>query len=614
MPFFKRRSLAFKIPLLISVLLLIALTAMSAASYLELRTALVEIATGRLQQAADQMAGLFATSSRQRVAALKQFTERQEVRGYLRSRDPALVPKLEADVKTYLGTALAIANVELWDPAGRRVFAFGAPFEEVAGPRIEEYRRDVLSGAEPEIGMLRPFEEGVRYPVGGQVLDDGKLVGYAIERRRISNPAQSRQTIALLTGLIGREATMLIGNADGSVWSDLATTVTGIPATGPPEGRLWTYERAGRPEAYAWATPVSGTPWTVVIEFPRDEVLGPSRRFLRRSVVIATLVLLIAAALGWVTSRRMTKPLAQVAEAAAAVAESKPHVPLAVDRSDEVGRLADSFNIMAAKVAQARTDLELRVELRTAELRAANRELEAFSYTVSHDLRAPLRAIAGFVQILEEDQAENLDASARHHLERVKLNARRMGQLIDDLLSFSQIGRTTMLRQSVDLGAVAKTAAHDAIAASGRQIELTIDELPFCYGEAGLLNQVLVNLISNAVKFTAKTERPAIHIGARIANGETVYFVRDNGAGFDDRFVEKLFGVFQRLHKSEEFEGTGVGLAIVHRIISRHGGRVWAEGKPNAGATFYFTIPSSGKASPPHKATEDPVHGTTLKA
>jgi light-regulated signal transduction histidine kinase (bacteriophytochrome) len=170
-----------------------------------------------------------------------------------------------------------------------------------------------------------------------------------------------------------------------------------------------------------------------------------------------------------------------------------------------------------------------------------------------------------------------------------------MGQLIDDLLAFSQIGRSTMIRQAVDLTAMAKTVAQDAIAGAGHPIDLTIEPLPPLYGEAALLNQVLVNLIGNAVKFSAKTANPAITIGAREGNGETAYFVRDNGVGFDDRYAEKLFGVFQRLHRADEFEGTGVGLAIVQRVIHRHGGRVWAEGKPNGGATFYFALPRAVK-------------------
>jgi signal transduction histidine kinase len=596
MPFSSGRSLAVKIPLLMSMLLLLALAGMSAASYVELRASLIEIATERMRRAADQMSNVFAQSARQRVAAMKQLIDRPEVRDFLRTRDAALEPRLKADIEAYLGTAIAIANVELWDANGARLHATGAEFETLSGPLLDDYKQEFASSELPVIGRLRKFEEGLRYPVGGRVSDSGQTLGYVVERRRITNPAQTRQTVALLTGLIGSEATMVIGNTDGSAWSDLVTTIPDLPIRGN-ESRLWDYRRAGAPRTLAWATPIAQSPWAVAIEFPLDVILQPSRRFLMRSAAIATALLLIVGAAAWVTSRRITTPLLQVTEAAEAVAESKTHVHVDIDRVDEIGRLADSFNTMAQRVEVARTDLELRVEQRTAELRAANRELEAFSYSVSHDLRAPLRAIVGFVQILEEDHAATLDATARHHLDRVKLNARRMGQLIDDLLSFSQIGRTTMLRQTIDMQAMATSVAQEAIAASGRPVELTVETLPQAYGEAALVNQVFVNLISNAVKFTAKIERPAIVVGVREIDGETVYFVRDNGVGFDERYVEKLFGVFQRLHRPEEFEGTGVGLAIVHRIISRHGGRVWAEGKVGAGATFYFTLPSSAKAT-----------------
>jgi signal transduction histidine kinase len=606
MPFSKRRSLAVKIPLLMMTLLLLALAGMSAASYVELRASLIDIATERLQRAADQMANVFALSARQRVAAMQQLMDRAEVRDFLRAQDEALKPRLDAAVVSYLGQSVAIGNVELWDTNGQRIFEAGADFQPVGGPLLEEYKKDLFTADQPAIGKLREDAEGLSYPVGGKVLDGDQVLGYVVERRRITNPAQTRQTVALLTGLIGNEATMVMGNADGTSWSDLVTAVPQMPIRGE-ESRLWDYQRAGMPRTLAWATPIAQTPWAVAIEFPLDVILQPSRRFLLRSAAIAAMLLLVVGAVAWVTSRRITTPLVQVTEAAEAVAESKPDVRIETNREDEIGRLAESFNTMAEKVEQSRTDLELRVELRTAELRAANRELEAFSYSVSHDLRAPLRAIVGFVQILEEDHAATLDPTARRHLDRVKLNARKMGQLIDDLLAFSQIGRTTMLRQTIDMQAMATAIGRDAIAASGRTVEFTVEALPPAYGEAALLNQVFVNLISNAVKFTAKSEHAAIVVGAEDSGGETVYFVRDNGVGFDERYASKLFGVFQRLHRPDEFEGTGVGLAIVHRIISRHGGRVWADGKLNAGATFYFTIPSSAKTPPPANAEARPA-------
>ena len=596
MPFRKRQSLAIKIPLLTSVLLAAALAAMTVASYLELHRALVDMASQRLQGAAAQMSNVFATSVRQRVTAMQQLMRQPEVAAYLKSRDASHAAALNDIAKKHLGTAADIGDVELWDTTGKRVFVAGSPLTELTGTVLAEHLAGMTSTT-PAIGELRMEGARLLYPVGARVETAGEFLGYVVERRRVVNPSQTQQTVALLSGLIGSEATIVIGNQDGSAWTNLSMPVEGMPITGAGADRLWEYERDGMPRTFAWAAAIPLTPWIVAVEMPRAAVLGPVRRFLLRSLVIATTVLLIAVAIGLVTTRRITTPLRAVTEAAEAVAESRQHVHVRIDRDDEIGSLADSFNTMAQRVELARADLELRVETRTSELLAANRELEAFSYSVSHDLRAPLRAIAGFVQILEEDHGASLDPEARRHLERVKLNARRMGQLIDDLLAFSRIGRTTMQRQSVDLTTLATTAAQDAIAASGRSIDLSVSPLPPCYGEPALLNQVFVNLISNAIKFTAAAPKPSITIGASTNDGETVYFVRDNGAGFDERYAEKLFGVFQRLHRNDEFEGTGVGLAIVHRIITRHGGRIWAEGKLNGGATFYFTLPA-GKASP----------------
>jgi light-regulated signal transduction histidine kinase (bacteriophytochrome) len=225
-------------------------------------------------------------------------------------------------------------------------------------------------------------------------------------------------------------------------------------------------------------------------------------------------------------------------------------------------------------------------------LETVNKELEAFSYSVSHDLRAPLRAISGFAEAIMEDCAPRLDSEGKRYLGLIQANAHQMGQLIDDLLAFSRLGRQQMTDTRIDMGALAKAVFEELAALTpGRQIALTIGSVPPAQGDGTLVRQVLVNLLSNAIKFTKTKAQASIEFDYRPDLGVGAYYVKDNGVGFDMQYVGKLFGVFQRLHAVTEFEGTGVGLALVQRIITRHGGRVWAEGAVDQGAIFYFTLP-----------------------
>jgi light-regulated signal transduction histidine kinase (bacteriophytochrome) len=238
-------------------------------------------------------------------------------------------------------------------------------------------------------------------------------------------------------------------------------------------------------------------------------------------------------------------------------------------------------------------ELERRVIERTAQLHAANQELETFSYSVSHDLRAPLRNVVNFVNLLQKDPETSLSNKGLQHLTAISKVAKQMGNLIDDLLTFSQIGQSEMRKTDVDLGQLVREALDDCQPeTNGRNIVWKIHPLPAVWADRALSRLVLYNLMANAVKFTGRQAEARIEIGcASGAEGETVIFIRDNGAGFDSNYAGKLFGVFQRLHTQAEFEGTGIGLANVRRIIQRHGGCVWAEGAINKGATFYFSIP-----------------------
>lgn len=238
--------------------------------------------------------------------------------------------------------------------------------------------------------------------------------------------------------------------------------------------------------------------------------------------------------------------------------------------------------------------LNSELRLRAAQLEEANRELEAFSYSVSHDLRAPLRAISGYVRMLKEDHAGRLDGEGNRLLDVVQGESERMGLLIDDLLAFSRLGRQHMQTKAIDMSALARSVFESLTHGSPvSNLEFEVEPLPTACGDPAMLRQVFANLIGNALKFTRNKPARLITISGCSSDGVPAYCVRDNGVGFDEKYAHKLFGVFQRLHSDEEFEGTGVGLALVQRVILRHGGKVWAEGKPGQGAAFYFTLSRS---------------------
>ncbi len=347
-------------------------------------------------------------------------------------------------------------------------------------------------------------------------------------------------------------------------------------------------------------------------------------RTLRLSAAIAAGVmamsLLAAYVLAALLQGRISQPILALAETARVVSTRQDYSVRAAKLSgDELGALTDAFNQMLGRIEDQAsalraskeelqryaTGLEQRVEERTHELQesneamqrnaaqllAANRELDAFAYSVSHDLRAPLRSIDGFSQVVLQDYAERLDDAGRDALQRVRAATQRMGTLIDDLLKLARITRAEMRREPVDLSGIAQDIVAELQRTTPeRQVEFAITPGLKAQGDSRLLRVVLENLLRNSWKYTTKQRQPRVEFGAVDVNGGRAFMVRDNGAGFDMKYADKLFGVFQRLHSAAEFEGTGVGLATVMRIITRHGGRIWAEGAVDQGATFYFTL------------------------
>lgn len=350
-------------------------------------------------------------------------------------------------------------------------------------------------------------------------------------------------------------------------------------------------------------------PWhelLVAIGLPREWALGLVNRELWRNLMwLAAVAMLALAAARFGANIFIIQPVARLLAVTRRLSEGDLTARSgALYKEGELGQLALAFDQMAASLQEREAELnkaaaELRqrigeLDRRSLELAAANKELENFTYSVAHDLRAPLRAMGGFARVLLEDYPDRLDAEGERYLHVIHQEARKMGQLIDDLLALARLGRKEMTLAAIDMDELVKAIIAESKAAHPqRKLQIGLQPLPEAWGDKVMLRQLLFNLLDNAVKFTQGREPALIEVSGWSEGRENIYGVKDNGVGFDMKYVDKLFEVFQRLHADEAFEGTGVGLAIVKRVIDRHGGRVWAEGKVNEGASFYFAIPKS---------------------
>ena len=347
----------------------------------------------------------------------------------------------------------------------------------------------------------------------------------------------------------------------------------------------------------------------VIVGVPTDLLFAAANQTLTGNLVFMAIVVIAALAVSsFFAERVFVRPINHLAAAAdrLAAGDLQTRAPV-IHSTTEFRGLSHAFNTMAVRLQERDADLskardeiqrinaglEQMVIDRTAQLTAANQELEAFSYSVSHDLRAPLRHLDGFAELLKRHQRDRLDEKGKRHLEIIGQAARKMGVLIDELLVFSRMGRQEMRRDSVDMDALLRDCIRELEPdLSSRKIEWTLPSLRPVQADAAMLKQVWLNLLSNAIKYTRPREIARIEVGSRQSESEQIFFVRDNGVGFDMKYADKLFGVFQRLHAESEFEGTGIGLANVRRIIFRHGGHTRAESTPDQGSTFYFSIPN----------------------
>jgi signal transduction histidine kinase len=377
-----------------------------------------------------------------------------------------------------------------------------------------------------------------------------------------------------------------------------ATNPPDLPSAGATESYRFTATDLGLTRTITF----DGNPTAIV--YIRSDLREMSHRMQLHAAIVAGVLLASFVAAFLVSSlseRTISGPIMKLVDVARVVSRDKSYSMRAAQPADgsEIGILVTAFNQMldqiqarGTELQNAHDEMELRVRERTAQLAATNAELEAFCYSVSHDLRAPLRAIDGFSKAVMEDYCNQMDDAGRESLERIRAAAQRMASLIDDLLSLSRITRAEMRLEPIDLSEVStKVIAELRSSEPTRQVEFVIEPKLRAEGDPQLIRTVLENLIGNAWKFTSKRPRSRIEVGAIPNTGETTFFVRDNGAGFDQAYAKRLFAAFQRLHRASEFPGTGVGLASVQRVVNRHGGRIWAEGALDQGATFYFTLP-----------------------
>ena len=348
-------------------------------------------------------------------------------------------------------------------------------------------------------------------------------------------------------------------------------------------------ERIPYPKGATWETIIKGKP-SYVADTNQDTVIGPAGREMGIKSYLSMPIHFEVKTAGCINITSLQKNAFDEEELKLLEIVAK-QIGVAINNA----RQAEALKQSKEEISRINEELENRILQRTAELSAANKELDSFSYSVSHDLRAPLRGIDGFSHILLEDYTDKLDEEGKRLLNLIRGKTQRMGQLIEALLAFSRLGRQQIELTEIAMGELAKAVFDELKANTPQQMmQFKINTLPAARGDRSMIRQVFANLLSNAIKFTRRKENAIIEVNGWVEANENLYYVKDNGVGFDMQYVNKLFGVFQRLHSVEEFEGTGVGLAIVERIIRRHGGRVWAEGKVDESATFYFTIPYRG--------------------
>ncbi len=587
-------SIRQRLPLQICALLLCIIIGFSFASYYTVKKAVLEMGRERLRSVTNQLASILSQSTASLITSIKTSAGNDTIRQCLASGGKEFHIEV-LDALKRLRKDSTTALLELVDSNYLSVLSYSEEKEDLRKKlsSISESDSLFVGPNSSMVGKIYAIDTSMYFPVIAQVTDKKQIIGYLVSWRLLTTTPRA---IEQLSQLMGKDAVLYIGNTDGGLWTDMMKPVSNPPITITEINKYFEFSDPKGNDVIAAAQLITNSKWVVLIEFSKQTILEGANRILKWIIIIGLLLIAAGIFIARVMSNNITKPLKQLTEATTAISKEDYSLRVKVDKNNELGKLANAFNMMAEQVESTHLNLEKKVSERTAQLsertaqlESVNKELEAFSYSVSHDLRAPLRGIIGFSTILEEEFASKMDDEAKRITAIIKNNTLKMGNLIDDLLSFSKMGRQQIVKTKVEMNEMVNEIVTESGIKNDR-IKWAIGSLPVVHADQNTIRQVWINLISNAIKYSGKNKHPKIEIGSFKQGNETVFFVKDNGVGFDEKYKEKLFRVFQRLHRATEFEGTGVGLAIVDKIISKHGGKVWAEAAVDKGASFYFSL------------------------
>jgi signal transduction histidine kinase len=557
-------------------------------SYYGIRSATLEIGQERLQTLTGQLTSMFQQNAKTMLKATQAIANQVDVSGAKEVFQKIMQDTLTVRVEL-VDTSGNILSAE--NRAGAGKFKSAPNRNDLSSPVDRSIVAAEITAKYPDsnfVGKFYPLGDSLYYPIIATVTADRKIVGFLVRWRVVQ---ATPKAVSQLSQLLGANALLHFGNTDGTIWTDMSKSVPPPPFDIHTAKGIVAYDQPGLGKAIARAMPVPGTKWIILVALSRSLILEAADRFLYWIIGFGALLVAVGMLIAWLISRNFTRRLVRLNQATATIANGNYSSPVPVDRHDELGSLAIAFNLMALQVSNAHHSLEEQVKARTEDLEVANKELEAFSYSVSHDLRAPLRAVSGYAMMLKEDYGDSFDDEAKRITGNILSNVKMMGRLIDDLIAFSRLGKREVTRRRVDMKALMESCVTQLLAVWPQEkFSIVAGDVPNCLGDEDLLKQVWLNLIGNAFKYSALNTEPLIEIGYTDGPAGAIYFIRDNGAGFEMKYADKLFKVFQRLHTQEEFEGTGVGLALVKRIIDKHKGKIWAESAPAKGATFYFTL------------------------